>query len=70
MDARDRIALALMGVPSPWLVAPGEAVMMVPPNERDIIERAPVSEGYDANAVQGDDVMRQYFWPEPIEEEV
>jgi hypothetical protein len=70
---RDDIAAALMGVPSPWPVAPGEApVMVIPPNERDAIERAPVSEGYDANAIQGDDLMRQRLWPQDYlqEEEV
>lgn len=72
MNERDRIAQALMAqmVPSPWLVAPGEAVMMVPPSERDLIERPPVFEGQDLNAIQGQDVMDQYFFPAPIEEDI
>ena len=72
MNERDRIAQALMAqmVPSPWLVAPGEAVMMVPPSERDLIERAPVFEGQDLNAIQGQDVMDQYFFPTPVEEDI
>ena len=75
MNRRDEIAQALMmansQVPSAWPVAPGEPpVMMVPPNERDLIERPAVSEGYDANAVMPEDVMQQYFWPVPVEEEI
>jgi hypothetical protein len=73
MDPRDAIAMALMNqmVPSAWPVAPGEApVMMVPPNERDMIERAPVITGEDLNAIQGQDVMDQYFFPTLVEEEV
>jgi hypothetical protein len=72
-DQRDRIAQALLAarmVPSPWLIAPGQSVMMVPPNERDLIERAPVFEGQDLNAIQGQDVMDQYFFPAPIEEDI
>ena len=71
-EQRDRIAQALMAqmVLSPWLVAPGEAVMMVPPNERDLIERAPVMEGHDPNAIRGEDVMQQYFWPDLVEENI
>jgi hypothetical protein len=42
----------------------------IPPNERDLIERAPVMEGYDANAIQGQDVMDQYFFPTPVEEDI
>jgi hypothetical protein len=43
----------------------------VPPSERDAIERLPMMNGHDANAVQGDDLMRQYLWPQdyPQEEE-
>jgi hypothetical protein len=71
---RDRIAKALMNaytVPSPWPVAPGQApVMVVPPGERDAIERPAVSQGYDRNAIHGDDVMRQYFWPDKVEEDI
>ena len=75
MSKRDEIAQALLAstayaVPSPWLVAPGESVMMVPPNERDLIERPAISPDYDANAVMPDDVMQQYFWPAPVEEEI
>ena len=57
-------------MPSPWPVAPGERpVMVVPPNERDMIERLPAWNGYDANAVQGDDLMRQYLWPQDYPQE-
>jgi hypothetical protein len=73
MSQRDRIAQAWLEaqmVPSPWLIAPGQSVMMVPPNERDLIERQPVMEGHDANAIQGQDVMDQYFFPAPIEEDI
>jgi hypothetical protein len=52
-------------VPLPWPVPPGEAPLRgIPPTERDRIERQPVWNGYDTNAVQGEDLMRQYFWPQ------
>jgi len=80
MSQRDRIAQAMMAsavspdaytVPLPWPMPPGEQLLRaVPPNERDLIERAPVSEGYDANAIRGEDVMQQYFWPELTQEDI
>jgi len=52
-------------MPIPWPMPPGEAPLRaVPPSERDAIERLPTMNGYDANAVQGDDLMRRYLWPQ------
>ena len=80
MSQRDRIAQAMMAsvaspdaytVPLPWPMPPGEQLLRaIPPNERDLIERAPVSEGHDANAIRGEDVMQQYFWPELTQEDI
>jgi len=80
MSQRDRIAQMLMAsavspdaytVPLPWPMPPGEQLLRgIPPNERDLIERAPVMEGYDANAIKGEDVMQQYFWPDLVEENI
>ena len=74
MSQRDRIAQALLDaqtVPLPWPMPPGEQLLRaIPPNERDLIERAPVFEGQDLNAIQGQDVMDQYFFPTPIEEDI
>jgi len=79
MSQRDRITSILMAsaapegytVPLPWPVPPGEQLLQgIPPNERDMIEHAPVFEGQDLNAIQGQDVMDQYFFPTPIEEDI
>jgi hypothetical protein len=67
----DLMAQDAYTIPSPWPVPPGHAPLrVVPPNERDTIERLPRSEGYDANAIRGEDVMQQYFWPPPQEEDI
>ena len=79
MSQRDRITSILMAsavpdaytVPLPWPVPPGEQLLRgIPPNERDLIERAPVMEGQDLNAIRGEDLMQQYFWPDPVEENI
>jgi hypothetical protein len=75
VNKRDEIAQALImansQVPLPWPMPPGEPpLMVVPPNERDMIERPAISEGYDANAVQGQDLIDQYFYPAPVEENI
>ena len=79
MSQRDRITSILMAsavpegyaVPLPWPMPPGEQLLQgIPPNERDLIERAPVMEGQDLNAIRGEDLMQQYFWPDPVEENI
>ena len=79
-EQRDRIAQMLMAsaaspdaytVPLPWPMPPGEQLLRgIPPNERDLIERAPVMEGQDLNAIRGEDLMQQYFWPELTQEDI
>jgi hypothetical protein len=69
MKHRDRIAKLLMTpdaytVPSPWPMPPGHpALQQIPPEARDTIERPAVMQGYDRNAIQGDDLLQQYFDP-------
>jgi len=79
MSQRDRITSILMAsavpegyaVPLPWPMPPGEQLLRgIPPNERDLIERVPVMEGQDLNAIRGEDLMQQYFWPDPVEENI
>jgi hypothetical protein len=49
-------------VPSPIPVPPGMApIPYIPPWRRDRMERLPNMQGYDRNAVQGDDQIRQYY---------
>jgi hypothetical protein len=76
MSKRDDIAKALMmqetyAVPSPWPMPPGEApLQMIPPASLDLIERPPVNENPDANAVRPDDVLQQYFDREQSQEDI
>jgi hypothetical protein len=58
-------------VPTPYPVAPGMApVQVLPPGSRDRMDRPAVSQGYDRNAVQGDDLMKQYFYRRPGQENI
>ena len=59
-------------VPVPYPVAPDMApVQVLPPGSRDRMDRPGMScMGYDRNAVQGDDLMRQYFYRRPGQENI
>ena len=58
-------------VPSPIPVPPGMApIPYIPPWRRDRMERLPMTQGYDRNAVQGDDQIRQYFQRHLTQEDI
>jgi hypothetical protein len=58
-------------VPSPIPVPPGAApIPYIPPWLRDRMDRPAITNGYDRNAVQGDDQMRQYYLRHLVQEDI
>lgn len=57
--------------PSAIPVPPGAApIPYIPPWRRDRMERLPMTQGYDRNAVQGDDQIRQYYLRHLMQEDI